>query len=625
MTPCLTGLIRPSHKNKPEFGSEIVDDKRNIIMAVLLTGIILFGWQYVVEYFFPEMAASNRVAEQTVSEQAVSAENPGTPAVSTAPGTAEITPDAAASSIRPLPLVLRENPRVEIETPRVMGSINLVGARIDDLTLTDHRVELDSDSPPVRLFSPSGTKDAYFGRFGWAGDGVAVPDDKTVWSADQAKLTPATPVTLSWANETGQSYAITLSIDENYLITAEQSITNRGENAIALNPYGLLSRVRDLDTVPAVEQDSWTIHIGPMGVFDETANFDYDYDDVQEAGAAGISADATKGWIGFTDRYWLGALIPAGSGKVEAKFRAGSGNIFQTQIARENAQIIEPGKVLTTTTRLFAGAKETVLLDTYKDQYDITLLDRAVDWGWFYWFEKPLFYLLDWLFKMVGNFGVAIILMTFVVRGLMFPIAQKQFASMAQMRAVQPKMKKIQERYKDDKQKQQQEIMKLYKDEKVNPLAGCLPIFLQIPIFFALYKVLMLSIEMRHQPFVGWIKDLSAPDPLTPVNLFGLLPFDPPIFLAVGILPILMGVTMWMQFKLNPAPMDPVQQQIFNLMPWILVFIMAPFAAGLQLYWTVSNVLTIAQQKWLYSRHPQLKEAMLKEAAEKKAEAEAKS
>jgi len=255
------------------------------------------------------------------------------------------------------------------------------------------------------------------------------------------------------------------------------------------------------------------------------------------------------------------------------------------------------------------------------------LFDKAIDWGWFYWFEKPLFYLLDWLFKLVGNFGVAIILMTFVVRGIMFPIAQKQFKSMAQMRAVQPKMKKIQEKHKEDKQKQQQEIMKMYKEEKVNPLSGCLPIFLQIPIFFALYKVLMLSIEMRHQPFTLWIHDLSAPDPMTPINLFGLIPFDPPSFLAVGILPILMGITMHFQFKLNPQQMEPMQQQIFAFMPWILVFIMAPFAAGLQLYWTVSNVLTIAQQKWLYSRHPQLKEQMAKDAEEKaKAkEAEAES
>lgn len=594
-------------------------DKRNIIMAVLLTGIILFGWPILMETFFPDMVNKNEAVEQAndPGNDPVGASDGSAPAVSTTPGSAAIGADAAASTIRRLPVVLAENPRVAIETPRLRGSIDLQGARLDDLTLTDHTTELDKDSPPVRLFSPSGTKDAYFSRFGWAGDGVAVPDDSTVWTADKGKLTPDTPVTLSWANDSGQTYAITLSIDENYLITAEQSVTNRGENAIALNPFGIISRVRDLDNVPPGEADSWTIHIGPMGVFEGVANFDTDYEDVDEAGASGIAADATKGWVGFTDKYWLGALIPVGNAKIEAKFRAGSGDVYQAQIARENAQVIEPGKVLKTTTRLFAGAKETALLDTYKEQYDITLLDRAVDWGWFYWFEKPLFYLLDWLFKFSGNFGVAIILMTFVVRGIMFPIAQKQFASMAQMRAVQPKMKKIQEKYKEDKQKQQQEIMKLYKDEKVNPLAGCLPIFLQIPIFFALYKVLMLSIEMRHQPFTLWIKDLSAPDPLTPVNLFGLIPFDPPSFLAVGILPILMGITMHYQFKLNPQQMDPMQQQIFGLMPWILVFIMAPFAAGLQLYWTVSNILTIAQQKWLYSRHPQLKEQMAKDAEEK--------
>ncbi len=591
-------------------------DKRNIIMAVLLTGIILFGWPVLMETFFPDMVNKNEAVEQSETTAASPADG-SVPAVSTTPGSAAIGADAAASTIRTLPVVLAENPRVVIETPRLMGSINLQGARIDDLTLTDHTTELAKDSPPVRLFAPTGTKDAYFSRFGWAGDGVTLPDDKTVWSTDQSKLTPETPVTLSWANETGQTFAITLSIDENYLITAEQSVTNRGENAIALNPFGIISRVRDLDNVPAGEADSWTIHMGPMGVFDGTANFDTDYEDVDEAGTNGIAANATNGWIGFTDKYWLGALIPVSKAKVEAKFRAGSGNIYQAQIARENAQIIAPGKVLTTTTRLFAGAKETALLDTYKEQYNITLLDRAIDWGWFYWFEKPLFYLLNWLFEFSGNFGIAIILMTFVVRGIMFPIAQKQFASMAQMRAVQPKMKKIQEKFKEDKQKQQQEIMKLYKDEKVNPLAGCLPIFLQIPIFFALYKVLMLSIEMRHQPFTLWIKDLSAPDPMTPVNLFGLIPFDPPSFLAVGILPILMGITMHFQFKLNPQQMDPMQQQIFGLMPWILVFIMAPFAAGLQLYWTVSNVLTIAQQKWLYSRHPQLKEQMAKDAEEK--------
>lgn len=609
-------------------------DKRNIIMAVLLTGIILFGWPILMETFFPDMVNKNEAIEQSEkanTSTADSSETDGTAtAVSTTAGSATIGADAAASTIRKLPVVLAETPRVAIETPRLKGSINLQGARLDDLTLTDHTTELAKDSPPVRLFAPSGTKDAYFSRFGWAGDGVKLPDDSTIWSADQSRLTPATPLTLSWANETGQNFAITLSIDENYLITAEQSVTNRGENPIALKPYSLINRTRDINNVPPGEVSSWTIHIGPVGVFDGSANYDINYDNLagEEPGFFGSMFGATAkagtnsfskdvSWLGFSDKYWLGAIIPVNNPKVVGKFRSGANNVFQAEIAREDAQVIAPGKALTTTTRLYAGAKETALLDTYKEQYNITLLDRAIDWGWFYWFEKPLFYLLNWLFKLVGNFGVAIVLMTFVVRGIMFPIAQKQFKSMAQMRAVQPKMKKIQEKHKEDKQKQQQEIMKLYKDEKVNPLAGCLPIFLQIPIFFALYKVLMLSIEMRHQPFILWIKDLSAPDPMTPVNLFGLIPFDPPSFLAVGILPILMGITMHFQFKLNPQQMDPMQQQIFGLMPWILVFIMAPFAAGLQLYWTVSNILTIAQQKWLYSRHPQLKEQMAKDAEEK--------
>jgi YidC/Oxa1 family membrane protein insertase len=614
-----------------------VDDKRNIIMAVLLTGIILFGWPMLMERFFPDMANKNEAVEQ--ADVPATDQVPGgssAPNIAPATGGTDIAAGIASDKIRPLATVLRESPRVLIETPRLKGSVNLKGGRIDDLTLTDHTVDMSKNSEPVRLFSPSGTENAYFSRVGWAGDGVAVPDDNSIWTPDQSKLTPETPVTLSWSNETGQTYTITLSIDSDYLITTEQSVTNRGENPIVLKPYGLINRKRDLANIPPAEASTWTIHSGPVGVYDGAANYDVDYENLagKEPGffarmfgtsavAGTNSYDSDVSWLGFTDKYWLSALIPDNIGQVDAKFRSGGGDIFQAEIAKKSAQIIAPGQKLNTTTRLFAGAKENAVLVKYQDQYNITNLDRAIDWGWFYWFEKPLFYLLNWLFNLVGNFGVAIILMTFIVRGIMFPIAQKQFASMAQMRAVQPKMKAIQAKHKDDKQQQQQEIMKLYKDEKVNPLAGCLPIFLQIPIFFALYKVLMLSIEMRHQPFALWIKDLSAPDPLTPVNLFGLLPFDPPSFLAVGILPILMGITMHLQFKLNPAPMDPMQKQIFSIMPWILVFIMAPFAAGLQLYWTVSNTLTILQQKWLYSRHPQMKEMMAKEAEEKARKAEA--
>ncbi|MDZ7589008.1 MAG: membrane protein insertase YidC [Parasphingorhabdus sp.] len=588
-----------------------MEDKRNLLLAVLLTGLILFGWPLVMDTFFPGMANKNDSIE--AANNPATDQRSGKPDATATAGAGSGAPVVAGGSkIIALNTALSANPRVAVATPRLNGSINLVGAKFDDLTLVDYRVELAKKSPPVRLFAPSNTEKAYFSRFGWSAADIKVPDDQSVWNVVEGNsLTPKTPVTLRWANDSGQIFQLRFAIDDNYLITAQQSVTNNGAAPVAVTPYSLISRVHHDGIVPQAEQDSWTIHIGPMGVFDGTADYDWDYDDIRAKGDVGVPM-ANPSWIGFTDKYWLAAIIPDAKAKADAKFRSGAGDIYQTQLSAQKAISVAPGATTTASGRLFAGAKETSLLDRYEDQYNITLLDRAIDWGWFYWFEKPIFYTLHWLFKYIGNFGVAIICLTFIVRGLMFPIAQKQFASMAQMRAVQPKMKKIQDRWKDDKQRQQQEIMKLYKDEKVNPLAGCAPILLQIPVFFALYKVLMLSIEMRHQPFALWIKDLSAPDPLTPVNLFGLIPFDPPTFLAIGVLPILMGITMYFQFKLNPAPMDPVQKQIFSLMPWFMIFVMAPFAAGLQLYWTVSNLLTIAQQKLLYSRHPELKEPLLK-------------
>jgi len=356
-----------------------------------------------------------------------------------------------------------------------------------------------------------------------------------------------------------------------------------------------------------------------MGVFDGQPNYDWDYDDVLEAPNSEADFKSTGGWLGFTDKYWLAALIPGQDRKINAKFLERSG-AYITQMVTAQQTIVAPGRAFTQDSKLFAGAKEVVALEDYSNREGIPYLDYSIDWGWFWFIAIPFFWILHWLFELLGNFGVAIIGLTIIVRLLLFPIAQKQFASMAQMRAVQPKMKVVQERYKDDKQKQQQEIMKLYKEEKVNPLAGCLPIILQIPIFFALYKLLMLSIEMRHQPFVLWLKDLSEPDPLTPVNLFGLLPFDPPALIAIGILPILLGITMWLMQRLNPQPMDDIQKQVFAIMPWFLMFIMAPFAAGLQLYWVVSNLISIGQQKLLYARHPQLKKQMADEAVKKEQE-----
>ncbi|OYX95707.1 MAG: membrane protein insertase YidC, partial [Novosphingobium sp. 35-62-5] len=490
--------------------------------------------------------------------------------------------------------------RVPIDAPGLKGSINLKGALIDDVSLARHTETVEKGSPLVRLFSPAGTPAQHYAQMGWVGEGIAAPDANTVWTADGAKLTPQTPVTLRWSNTTGQTFSIRYAIDADYMITATQTVANTGATPVVVKPFALVSR-----TDKTASLDTWQLHSGPIAALDGSVTFDNNYSTVTEAPGQALPLKGATNWIGFTDIYWLSALIPDAGSKAESALRSTAPGLFRADLIFPNVSVA-PGKQQSQNVRLFAGAKENTVLEKY-EAAGVTNFSLSIDWGWFRWFEKPIFWLLDSLFKLVKNFGVAIILLTLVVRGVMFPIAQRQFASMAAMRALQPKMKVLQERYKDDKQKQQQEIMELYKREKVNPLAGCLPIFLQIPVFFALYKVLTLAIEMRHQPFVLWIKDLSAPDPAHILNLFGLLPFDPPGFLAIGVLAILLGITMWAQFKLQPAAMDPAQQQIFAFMPWIMMFVMAPFAAGLLLYWITSNVLTIAQQKYLYSKHPQLK------------------
>ncbi|MFN4097961.1 MAG: membrane protein insertase YidC, partial [Sphingomonas sp.] len=475
------------------------------------------------------------------------------------------------------------------------------GARIDDLVLFKQKESIAKYSDPIRLLSPSGTRDAYFAGFGWSGQGLNAPGPDTVWTASGSKLTPTTPVTLTATSGT-QRFAIELSVDNGYMFTVRQKVANLGQKAVAAAGYGYLYRYgagKDVDT--------WTIHAGPVASYGGIVDYDVNYDTVTDEGAQRF--DSKGGWIGYTDIYWLTALVPDQGMPVGLSFRPAANGATQAQFEPTAARQVAPGQVMTQTTRFFAGAKDVNLLDQYEEEGGIRQFGKSIDWGWFEVFEKPIFHYLHWLFRMVGNFGVAIILLTVTVRLLLFPIAQKQFASMAAMRALQPKMKALQERYKDDKPRQQQEIMKLYKDEKVNPLAGCLPTLLQIPILYALYKVLMLSIEMRHQPLVLWVKDLSAPDPANLVNLVHYLTgIQLPMFLALGVFPILLGVSMWAQFKLNPAPTDEIQKQMFAIMPWILMFVMAPFAAGLQLYWITSNLLTIAQQKFLYMRHPALKE-----------------
>ena len=571
-----------------------MDNSRNMILAIVLSALVLFGWSALSDRFFP---TANPPATKIEDGKQVPLPQPGADPAADSP-----------AAIRDRATVLRETPRVRIDTPSLAGSINLKGARIDDLVLKEHRQSIAANSPPIRLLSPGGAPAAYFANFGWTGQGARLPGADTVWTPDAQVLTPGRPVTLSWDNGQGQRFEIRIGVDADYMFTIEQRVANTGTGAIAARPYALVAR-SGASTDPA-DADSWVMHTGPVGFWGGSDQFGIDYDDLDELGANGNRFRISEGWLGFGDKYWLTALVPDQRTTVDAAFFARPGS-YNAVFNPPAATVIAPGRVASSTTRFFAGAKDVSLLERYEKE-GATQLDLSIDWGWFYWFELPIFYTLDWLFRMVGNFGVAIILLTFIVRGLMFPIAQKQFASMAGMRALQPKMKALQDRYKDDKAKLQEEMLKLYREEKVNPFAGCLPILLQIPVFYALYKVLMLTIEMRHQPFVLWIKDLSAPDPLTPVNLFGLLDFTPPAFLALGVLPILLGITMWLQFKLNPAPMDEVQKQVFGIMPWVFMFIMAPFAAGLQLYWTVSNILTIAQQSWLYSRHPALKQVPAK-------------
>lgn len=549
-----------------------------MLLAVVLSMLVLIGWTFVAEKFFPVALSPAPVAA---------------PASTAAPKSD--TPLASADVVKPLPVALATSARVRVQSDRLLGSINLQGARLDDLVLQNYRTSVKKTSPAVRLFAPSGTAQSYFAQFGWAGAGD-LPNANTIWTASGPVLSPQTPVTLSWVNAAGVRFEIALKLDEDFMFTATQRVINASAVPMVARPFALVARDGH-----APDPDSWTAHVGPTGVFDDRLS-DVNYDELDEAPGNRRNFSSTGGWVGFADKYWLAAIVPAQDANVDVSMRRVGQMRYQLDSAGAPV-IIAAGSQSVSTTRLFAGAKEVQLLDGYKKQFNIPQFDKAIDWGWFYFLTKPIFYLLDWLFRMLGNFGLAIIGLTLIVRILMYPIANKQFASMARMRVLQPRMKELQERYKEDRMRLQQEMMALYQKEKVNPLAGCLPILLQIPVFYALYKVLLLTIEIRHQPFVLWIKDLAAPDPLTPVNLFGLLPFQPPAFLALGILPILLGITMWLQQRLNPQPMDEMQQKIFGLMPWIFMFVMAPFAAGLQVYWVVNNILSIVQQWWLNRAH----------------------
>jgi len=564
------------------------NDNKNFLLFAAIAALLLIGWPILQGRFFP---TANPPATQIAGGKTQALPNPSAPA-----------PNNPAA-VRDRGAVLASSPRIPIDTPTLKGSINLKGARIDDLVLTQYKETVDKNSPPIRLLSPAGSQDAYFAGFGWSDNGLKPPAADTVWKATGAVLAPGKPVTLDAANATGQRFRITIAVDDKYMFTVTQTVANGGTSAVPVSAFGLVNR-------SGVSKDvsTWTNHTGPMSVHNGAGDYGESFKNLDSAPQ---TFSTTGGWLGFTDKYWLTAMIPDQAQPFDGEFRAGANQTYQADYTSA-PKLLQPGQQVSQSARFFAGAKEVRLTDDYQNNEGIANFDKAIDWGWFRIVEKPIFYYLDWLFRHIGNFGVSIILLTITIRLLIFPIAQRQFASMAAMRAIQPKMKALQEKHKDDKVRAQQEVMALYKAEGVNPLAGCLPTFLQIPIMYSLYKVLLLTIEMRHQPFVLWIKDLSAPDPLTPLNLFGLLSFTPPHMIAIGVVPILLGISMFFQFRLNPAPMDEAQKQVFAIMPWVLMFVMAPFAVGLQVYWITSNCWTIMQQKILYARHPALKQAVAK-------------
>ncbi|MGO9398862.1 MAG: membrane protein insertase YidC, partial [Xanthobacteraceae bacterium] len=505
--------------------------------------------------------------------------------------------------------VIGATPRVAIETPRLGGSIDLKGGRIDDLTLTQYRETVDPDSPPIVLFSPSGAPDAYYAEFGWepaAGTDAAMPGPDTLWTRQgSGPLGVDHPVTLTYDNGQGLIFRRTIAVDDHYLFTIKDQVANKGSAPVTLFPYGLISRH---GTPPVLGY--YILHEGPIGVMGADGEKEESYKKIAEIKSE--SWDATDAWLGFTDKYWAAVLLPNTDAKVKTRFSATNVNgqdIYQTDYLGE-AQTVAPGATVSTDSRLFAGAKEVSVVGInfpfgpggYNQSLHLNKFDLLIDWGWFYFITKPMFLGIDFFFHLVGNFGIAIPIVTVIVKLLFFPLANKSYASMAKMKAVQPEMTMIRERYADDKMKQQQAMMELYKKEKINPIAGCLPIAIQIPVFFSLYKVLFITIEMRHAPFYGWIKDLSAQDPTNIFTLFGLIPFDPTVlplvgsFMHLGIWPVIMGITMWVQMKLNPPPPDPTQQMVFNWMPLIFTFMLGSFPAGLVIYWAWNNSLSVLQQ-----------------------------
>jgi YidC/Oxa1 family membrane protein insertase len=588
-------------------------DQKNTILAIVLSALVLIGWQL---YFgLPQVEKQRQMQQQQAQERVPPAPgSPGPPTTAptqSVPGTTPQAPGQPAG-IPALPMtrevVLAASPRVPIETPSVAGSISLKGGRIDDLSLIKYRETVDPHSPPIVLLSPSGSPAPFYSEFGWlveTGSATKVPTSDTVWRQQGGgALAVGRPVTLVYDNGEGLEFRRTIAVDEDYLFTIKDEVVNNGASPVTLYPYARISRH---GTPPTLGY--YILHEGLIGVLGDKGEQKATYKDIESKKTE--SFDVTNAWLGITDKYWAATLMPDTAARVHAEFAfAPLGDIktYQTDY-RLDPLTVAPGRTGTADARLFAGAKVVSIVDGYNTQLGLNKFDLLIDWGWFYFITKPMFFALDWIFHRVGNFGVAILILTVLIKILFFPLANKSYASMAKMKAVQPEMMAIRERFADDKMKQQQAMMELYKKEKVNPVAGCLPMVIQIPVFFSLYKVLFITIEMRHAPFFGWIKDLSAPDPLTVFNLFGLIPWDPTVvpvigsFLHLGPWPLIMGVTMWFQMKLNPPPPDPAQKMIFDYMPIIFTFMLAGFSAGLVIYWAWNNTLSVLQQSVIMRKH----------------------
>jgi len=555
-------------------------DTKNVLMAVVLSTIIIVGWQvFVVDPELKKTKTEIVKTEQAKPNPSANSGQPSAPSLNIKAPTPQkiVTRTEAISSVQ----------RVKIENSKLIGSISLTGALIDDVTLKNYKEDIKKNSKLVEVLSPKKMNNGYYLESGWASaNNIVVPDNNSVWKlVKNNALTPKTPIELEWNNQNGIIFTKKIEIDEQYLFKISDGIKNSSKNKVDLFHYSQITRKEK----PFV-QGFYILHEGLIGVIDENLK-EETYDNIKDKNQ---KYQGSKGWVGITDKYWLTAIVPQQKQAFNAEFNFN--NSYKANYILTTPSSVNPGQTTSSSAQLFIGAKEVEVIDGYAKTAEINKFDLAIDWGWFYFFTKPLFFIIDYFFKWCGNFGVAIIILTAGIRLLFFPLANYSFASMAKMKALQPEMTRLKDLYKDDKQKIQLEMMALYRKEKINPVSGCLPMLIQIPFFFAIYKMLFVTLEMRHAPFFGWIQDLSAPDPTSLFNLFGLIPWSPPSFLMIGVWPILMGVTMWIQQKLNPAPTDPIQAKIFAFFPLFLTVMLASFPSGLVVYWTVNNVLTMAQQ-----------------------------